>query len=288
VAGSSTGRRRQPKRGQAALYSDDDEDTQSSLAVPDTKPTKRARTDELETDQDVVVADEEDVDIEEDVDEPADDTRFLPPEMRKKKQPTSSRLKPKAKARKATTKKRAVVWSDEDDEEGYDTAEQDATLQGDDQDFVPDSSRVGAIPKTTTRVGRLGKGTKSGRGGGEINVMDESRSTSATGRGESEEEDRPKRNTRGKSTATKDPTPPPVKKAKLPPIKKNRPLGPPTNPLSSSAKPLPKPAPTPTTDLAVPISGARKPAATANNADFDLRDASVYASLFAKVHALLL
>ncbi|KAI0341828.1 hypothetical protein BDW22DRAFT_1358709 [Trametopsis cervina] len=88
----------------------------------------------------------------------------------------------------------------------------------------------------------------------------------------------PRSASRTDGLSSKDATPPPVKKPKYPPIKKNKPSAAPVLP----PKPLTKPAVTAKPDSSLTVPGARKPAATANNADFDLRDANVYASLFAK------
>ena len=87
------------------------------------------------------------------------------------------------------------------------------------------------------------------------------------------------------------PPPPPPKKPKLPPIKKNKPApssinstGPSTPatrpPLNKTTTGLPQQQ---TTANGLPLPPIRKPAATANNADFDLRDADVYRQLFNKV-----
>ncbi|KAI0093501.1 hypothetical protein BDY19DRAFT_255379 [Irpex rosettiformis] len=293
VAESSSGRpvRRQSKRRQAALYSDNEDPSETTSNAQAIKPSKRARTEEAEEpveDVDVDIVEEE-VDIEDDGGDSGDDTRFLPPELRKKKQAGGSSSKTKSTARRTTIskKKRAVVWSDEEEGEGYNTAEQDATLQGDDEDFIPDafSSKRGAISKVKLKIGKVGRGTKADRGDADIPMKDEGRTSSNASRGASADDDEfdgAKREPRGKSVSSKDPTPPPVKRPKLPPIKKNKPFG---TPLAGPAaiKQAGKPAPPPPkADLTLPVPGTRKPAATANNADFDLRDASVYASLFAK------
>lgn len=288
MAESSSGRpvRRQSKRRQAALYSDD-EDTADNRSGTQ---AKRARTDEVGgPEQEETVEIEEEVDIEEEDDDAGADTRFLPPELRKKKhEGGASSSKSRLTTRRASGKKRAVVWSDDEDEEGYDTAEQDATLQGDDEDFVPDptTTKRAATAKSKMKIGKVGKGSKAGKGDSDIPMKDESRPRAATSRGVSaddDEVDESKREKRGKSVSSKDPTPPPPKRPKLPPIKKNKPFGTPVAP-APIIKPTAKPtAPPAKTDLAIPVPGTRKPAATANNADFDLRDANVYASLFAKV-----
>ncbi|KAI0682443.1 hypothetical protein BC835DRAFT_1400182 [Cytidiella melzeri] len=250
--------------------------------------SKRARTEEAEEpreDADVDIVDdiEVEVEMEEEDDGLVDDTRFLPPELRNKKRSTSSNPKARTTTRKAAiTKKRAVVWSDEEDEGNYDTAEQDAELQGDDEDFAPEpsSSKRSASSKAYAKTSRPGRGTKSGKGDMEIPTKQASRPGPGMRRGTSAEEEDSKREARGESVSVNDSTPPPAKKPKLPPIKKNKTSAPP------NAPPLPaKPPARPTlikTDLVLPVSGARKSAAPANNADFDLRDASVYASLFAK------
>ncbi|KAH9935043.1 uncharacterized protein B0H18DRAFT_1114859 [Fomitopsis serialis] len=78
---------------------------------------------------------------------------------------------------------------------------------------------------------------------------------------------------------------PPPKKRKLPPIKKNK-----TSTTSSTPAVAKPPTTAPKADSATPAKdpdgpvgvAARKPAAAMGAADFDLRDASVYASLFNK------
>ncbi|CAL1705070.1 unnamed protein product [Somion occarium] len=76
------------------------------------------------------------------------------------------------------------------------------------------------------------------------------------------------------------PPPPPPKKPKLPTIKKNKP--PATGSAAATRPPLTRAAPEKTDANGLPIPLARKPAGPASNADFDLRDKSVYAQLFTK------
>ncbi|KAF8894614.1 hypothetical protein BD779DRAFT_853350 [Infundibulicybe gibba] len=77
------------------------------------------------------------------------------------------------------------------------------------------------------------------------------------------------------------PPPPPAKRRKLPTIKKNKIPGSagPLTPVTTAKAVLPSQTVTAESTL-LPTTSARKPAATAGNADFDLRNASVYAELF--------
>ena len=268
------------------MYSDDEDGLEARNGAQNTKPHKRARTEEAEEpveDVNVDVEEEEEVEIEAEEDDAEDDTRFLPPELRKKKQVGGSGSRNKSNARRtASKKKRAVVLSDEDEEEGYNTAEQDAMLQDGDEDFVPDatSSKRGASHKGKAKSSKLARGT----GAADIPTRAEGRLSAAASRGASAgDDDFDDHKSESRTISSKDPTPPPPKRPKLPPIKKKQPSNTPVATPSTAkqpAKPTPQP---PKADLALPVPGTRKPAATANNADFDLRDASVYASLFAKV-----
>ncbi|KZT70119.1 hypothetical protein DAEQUDRAFT_764869 [Daedalea quercina L-15889] len=84
---------------------------------------------------------------------------------------------------------------------------------------------------------------------------------------------------------TEEAEPPPPKKRKLPPIKKNKTSTVPSTPaVAKPATNAPKvDTPTPSKDPNGPVGvAARKPAASMGAADFDLRDANVYAQLFNK------
>lgn len=294
MAESSTGRsKRQSKRRQAALYSDDEDDAHVASNVQSMKPSKRARVeeqDEEEENVDVDIDGEEEIDIEDEDDAPADDTRFLPPALRKMKaaqaQSTSTtKTKAKSQAKKSgARKKKTVVWSDDDDNDGYDTAERDAALRSDDEDFVPEdvSYKKSAISKVRGKgpiAGKSGRGGRSGKDDREIPMKDESRPTAALKRSVSAEESQsPAVN---EEASVKDPTPPPLKRPKLPTIKKNKNPG--TSTVPSKAIPKQPSTAEPKSELVIPVTGARKPAATVNNADFDLRDSRVYAQLFTKV-----
>ena len=258
------------------LDSDDEYNRDDTSFIAETKPSKRARTEELsvedEGDLDVMANAEVDID-----DAVEDDTRFLP---QTSEEPVSKRgSAKKGKPPPRRTKKRAVVLSDDDGgEEDYEDNQE--IVVDDDDDFAPEPSssrRIGtsktkgkvskpAVPEKKTAARderRVGPASKRGVSADDIDDDDDSKAGSA------------------------EPTVPIPKKRKLPPIKKNKP---PIGTSTPSGVPVPKlPTKTSSSDnsaldnLAIPVVGGRKPAATANNADFDLRDKSVYASLFMKV-----
>lgn len=84
----------------------------------------------------------------------------------------------------------------------------------------------------------------------------------------------------------KDPSPPPTKRRKLPTIKKNKGTGAVSATVSATGS---KPSLAGITKGGIPVlpegkpTGVRKTAATVGNADFDLRNASVYRELFKTV-----
>lgn len=279
VEETPTVRRKQSKRRQAVLYSDDEDDEDTTPPVTTSKPSKRARTEIAEEIVDIDVEAEEDVNV--DDDEPVEDTRFLPPEPS-----TSKRSAPKkTKTASKRPKKRAVVLSDDDGEDDYGDPE-DVVID-DDDDFTPEPS----IPKRSSASKSKSKTGKATAPDKPITVRDERKVAPSRGGGPTFPGKRGVLNDDGdgdddsiSKTDSVEAAAPPTKKAKLPPIKKNKPSTGTSTPTSVPAKPPPKPA-VEADGLALSAAGARKPAATANNADFDLRDASVYASLFMKVRA---
>lgn len=282
------------KRRQAAIYSSDDED--GVQAAPSTvKAHKRARTEERSSPEgagaDIDVEADDDVNVE---DELPEDTRFLPPDLAvsktaaKRNAGSSVPRKSRPPARKS--KKRAVVLSDED--EGDEAYREDVDVVNDegDDDFEPEE--VSTQKKAAVRL-KL-KGPKA-RDDPKTIARDERLLASSTSRASSVkrrlsvDEGDGEYGTPKVVQKEKDATPPIPKKRKLPPIKKNKPTnGTSTNSSTPGATPAPvRPPMKPLVDerdsLALPVAGARKTAAKANNADFDLRDKSVYASLFMKV-----
>lgn len=275
------------------MYTDDDGEGDFYSAAEGTKSSKRARRDTRSAeasneDVDVDVDGEEEVVIEDEEDVPGDDTRFLPPALRQMKvaqsrstPPVKAKSKPPPKKASNSKKKRAVVYSDEDDEgHGYDNADRD------DEDSLPEASSSKKKVRAKSSA-PSGKSVKLERDDRDIAINEESRPSASLKRSLSAEDDDPV--TAKEEVSLRDSSPPPVKRPKLPPIKKNKLPG---NPSSTSAFNLP-PKPTPKLpsaagkdELALSVPGSRKPAATANNADFDLRDASVYAQLFNKVRPL--
>lgn len=219
--------------------------------------------------------------------------------------------------------KRTVVWTDsEEDGEEYQDAGQ--VMDPEDEDFSPEprpttSKKAAATAKVKHGKLTTGKGTKNNakKNDKEIVIRDERKipppATSTpkekpsmpTGskrpppKDEDEDmdidvsgttrADSPDKSKVAPPTKLEDPAPPPLKKRKLPTIKKNKTSTAPSTP--STAKPSisdEKKDATTTATTASTLVGvaARKPAATAGNADFDLRDKSVYAQLFNKVRSL--
>lgn len=226
------------------------------------------------------------------------------------KSTTSERRGSTASSSKPKRKTRQVVWTDDDDDE-VDPLGLTA-VDPDDDDFEPEPS----VYKRSAGKAKATKGvTKSGRSKSkveekEIVIRDErklpppldppapkekpSASRLPLKRAPSSEDaEIPAQSSVSATTngaadpavRAEDADPPPPKKRKLPPIKKNKSST--TSSTPAVAKP-PTTAPkaesaTPAKDPDGPVGvAARKPAATMGAADFDLRDASVYASLFNK------
>lgn len=276
------------------LYSDDEEEDEGDNPVYASKPTKRARTGERGAVEDGAVADidvEGDEEVNVDDDDSLEDTRFLPAEHSDAPSMSKRNAAKKGKPPSRRPKKRQVVLSDEDAAEGDYDDPQDVNVDVDDDEFTPEpavSKRLG-VSKSKNKAGKAAVPEKN------ITVKDERKlvpsregSTAATKRGVSADDaDDDEYATKVDSA---EPAAPPPKKRKLPPMKKNKPSTGTSTPTPAAMPKLP-PKPTPNEDkgldgLALPVSGARKPAATANNADFDLRDKSVYASLFMKVSGM--
>lgn len=270
------------------MYSDDDDDHSVAGTSEVTRSSKRAKTEERSvggfSTGDVDAETEVDVG-EEDLDA---DTRFLPPTAKPSRRRGSSvassqKAKGKASSRKAATKKkRAVVLSDEEGEEEYDEPEPEPVTD-DDDDFAPERETWKKKPGAKSK----GKGVKRNKEDAPIVVKDERKSVppvalapngAPSGKRSHPPEDEESIDV---ETVTKELSPPPLKKRKLPPIKKNKP---PTAASTASSTPSGKPGVKPTEKDAFALpTPVRKPAATIGNADFDLRDASVYAQLFTKV-----
>ncbi|PCH37960.1 hypothetical protein WOLCODRAFT_135958 [Wolfiporia cocos MD-104 SS10] len=243
-----------------------------------------------------------------------------PPTPKPAKRGAPSKAKPKLKASAKTTakgsakvskRKRSVVWTDDEDDD--EDAMGIAAVDPDDDDFTPEPA-LSAAPKngiTTTKARILKNGaSKTGKGKAkaeekEIVIRDERKlpppapstskqpvaATTASKRPSLKTEDSASTSAAddaGKQqvespTKTEDPAPALPVKRKLPTIKKNKP------PTASSTPTAPKPPPPPqstseqkdASPSAKPVGvAARKPVNTLGNADFDLRDKSVYASLF--------
>ncbi|KAF7789514.1 hypothetical protein EIP86_000460 [Pleurotus ostreatoroseus] len=283
--------RRKTKRRQAAVFTDDEDEEQGVAATSEVvRSTKRARTDE----RSVGGASAGDVDVEEDADESKfghddedddEDTRFLPPTAKRKVAKAKGKASRKSVA--GNKKRRTVVLSD--DEAGGDYREEDDPGAEDDDDFSPEPSvRKGVGMGTKIK----GKGSRIGSKGPVdkdiIIAKDERRSIPPTiglpPKRALEEED-----PIDVESVAKEPTPPPLKKRKLPTIKKNKPsAGSTASSTPSTSKPVPKPEASAAgssgngTGTDAFALGQRKTAANLGNADFDLRDASVYAQLFTK------
>ncbi|KIP09481.1 hypothetical protein PHLGIDRAFT_126229 [Phlebiopsis gigantea 11061_1 CR5-6] len=264
-------RQKPSKRRSAVLDSDDEYDGDDASITAESKPSKRARTEELS------VVDEGDFDEEVNIDDAvSDDTRFLPQTL---DEPTYKRGSgKKAKPPPRRTKKRAVVLSD--DEGGEEDYEDNQDVVVDDDDYFtpePATSRRTGIPKVKSKSIKPAVAEKKNT------ARDERKAAPAGRRGVSANDFDGDADSKAGSV---EPAAPAPKKRKLPTIKKNKPTaGTPT----PSGAPVPKLSTKASSgdssaldNLALPVVGGRKPAATANNADFDLRDKSVYASLFMK------
>ncbi|KAH9952134.1 hypothetical protein B0H21DRAFT_880312 [Amylocystis lapponica] len=238
------------------------------------------------------------------------------------KRAPAQRSKPEAKASGSSKssgkrqKRAPIVWTDDEDDE---TEYPEPIPRSDDSDeeFTPEPAHAPPKRGAAAMKAKTGKGSAAAKGGKaksrkeekEINIRNERRlpppvaSTSKEGSPVlSSKRPRPK------SEAVDSPTPPPVtsvvdtkdiepparevsppfKKRKLPTIKKNKPAN-----ANSTASSTPSSAKLPEKKglidtpprppLAVGTAPVpRKSAATINNADVDLRDASVYAQLFTK------
>lgn len=286
--------RRKSKRRQAAAYTDDEDDEQSVATTSEAaRSTKRAKTDERSLggasigDVDVDVESEERKPEDGDDDAYDEDTRFLPPTAAKPK-PAKARGRGQRKSI-PSKKRRAVVLSDDEAEGDY--REEDDPGAVDDDDFSPEPSvrrSAGAGTKTNGKASR-----KSSSGPIDKDIIlgkDERRSIPpAVAQGAKRAHPSEDEDPIDVETVTKEPTPPPLKKRKLPTIKKNKPpVGSTTASTPSTSRPPAKPEGSVGGNG---ISGAkdafalgqRKTAAGLGNADFDLRDASVYAQLFTKV-----
>lgn len=266
------------------MLSEEEYDHDDVNAGIDTKPTKRAKTDERSVggDEDIDVEGDEEVNIEDD--RLPDDTRFLPAESAESLSKRGSAKKGKPPPRRL--KKRTIVMSDDEGDEDDYGDNQDIVVDDDDDDFIPEP----AVSKHAIVFKAKVKGGKAAVTEKKITVRDERKGVSSregsafTGRrgvsGGDVDDDEVSKADGSEPVA-------PLKKRKLPPIKKHKPSTSTTTPSSTApTKPAPKPVPGENSaldSLALPVAGSRKPAATTNNADFDLRDKSVYASLFMKV-----
>ncbi|TCD66025.1 hypothetical protein EIP91_001925 [Steccherinum ochraceum] len=209
--------------------------------------------------------------------------------------------------------KRAVVYSDDEEEyterRSYSRGRSGDAEDEDEDDFEAEVVSRKSASKKGKGVSSKGGKSKSGRQEEkEIYVRDERKYLPPTTRSPSPSTTQGTKRARAEdddfaivdvvSTTTK-PTavePPPVKEApiypafkktKFPTMKKNKPPGAassanagvsPSTPVSSSRPPLQSAG----ASEKLPLAVERKKAAAPSNADFDLRDASVYASLFAK------
>lgn len=292
--------RKRASRRSTAEYEDDDYEAVrgegSGDDVEPSRPSRRARANFTPDEEDIDVDAEGEVDVE----AVEDDTRFLPQAIQTKPKPTpkSSRSRqrtdaplPSASKRRSTGKvKRAVVYSDDEDEEQYDVETERVDADDDDFELEPAPKRGGL--QNGGRSKATGGRPSKAKTEKEIVIKDERRLATSTPSNQGTKRMRPKEeeDLRGGSlpTATSedamsrageepDPTPPPVKKRKLPPIKKIKSA-------TGSASSTSTPKPTMNTLLPKKEEGTvRKVAASLGSHDFDLRDASVYAQLFTKV-----
>lgn len=233
-----------------------------------------------------------------------EDTRFLPDGgaslSRSSSAKRSSSGKPRQRssgaAQKKGSKRKGVILSDEDD------VDVDVVMEDEEDDFEPEPQSRKGKSRGLVSKGSKGKGGKD-KFEREITFRDERKLVPPVA--SSSKDIQPSRSKRPHSRLDDNidtdfdvvvekeatPPPPPPKKPKLPPIKKNKP---PPGSLNSTGPSTPVTRPPLTKTSAghpqqqtgangLPLPPLRKPAATANNADFDLRDASVYAQLFTKV-----
>lgn len=225
------------------------------------------------------------------------DYRALAGESSGRRKSVSSAVKPK----------RQVVYSDDEDEEEYveersyskgryEEDEVDAEEEYEPEPAVRSSSKAG---KSKGVNGKGGKGKSLKVEEKEVFVRDErkfvpagtrspSPSSTGTKRARTEEQEQPVVDAavpigvKVEADKAKESTLPAFKKRKLPTIKKNKPPGT-ANGSTGPSTPVTRPPPEkPAESERLPLPAVRKAAAMAPNADFDLRDASVYASLFQK------
>ncbi|KAL4254054.1 hypothetical protein ABKN59_002467 [Abortiporus biennis] len=255
------------------------------------------------------------VDIEDETYSQQSEDRSYPepkPSKRKRKDraydlddPPPRSLASSSKRRSTAKAKRAVVYSDDEDDGGDFEPESQLVDIDDNDDFEPERPPLKKMSSSKGKAGGVGKiptikitKNKAGKDKGvekQITMRDERKMTSPLSTTpstsiskESTKRSRPLEDESSllafatTSELTKpeeaEPIPPPPKKIKLPTIKKNKQPASSTTPSTPGAKPTAKKKPDPIRPTIV----ERKPAATANNADFDLRDASVYAQLFNK------
>jgi hypothetical protein len=251
-------------------------------------------------------------DLEEEVaNEP--DSRFL---HQSNSRPTPSDTRHKRAKRKATpdstpSAKRKRIVSEQDTDDEY-TVDNDAAIAGVGMDGDEDHDVEHKRHTKKARAKSLGKPMK-GKGAVSVpeSAMKEGRNTSSAKTSAESSEPRPiigSKRPRVKQdagdvasspdlSATRSPSPPretspppTAKKRKLPPIKKNKPAGVPgpSTPSGTSAPNKPVTAaglPKPGLPEGPKSAAVRKTPATAGNADFDLRNESVYRELFKSVSA---
>ncbi|EJF66065.1 hypothetical protein DICSQDRAFT_165762 [Dichomitus squalens LYAD-421 SS1] len=302
-----------PTKRRIQRIDSDDEDSETAASAQDAlgpRP-KKARTisggasNHSEEDNYAGDAADEDIDIDGDV----EDTRFLPDASppashplspgpsatRRLSNATASSSKSRAKdkgskssksSKSSGKKRRAVVWTDDEDEEFDDP---DVVIT-DDEDFNLDteySSKKSGVKGKNGKIAAKtsGKGTATKKEDKEITFRDERKIVQPPA---ADPVKRVKEDEGIRSTP--DPMDEPIpKKRKLPPIKKNKPAGSILTGPSTSA-PVKPPAATPakkeetiptTTLTPAPTSnqvGVRKPAGAST--DLNLLDSSVYSELF--------
>ena len=294
------------KRTSKRISGDSDEDDyelnkgEGSGDDGDATSSRRSRADQLyyspeNPDLDADAEGEEDIDVVE------EDTRFLPQAIQPKGKPTPKSSKSKSRAgssvprrRSSGKAKRTVIYSDDEDEDDYDAEGERVDPDDGDYEIEPAPKKVIIPGKSKGAAGRAVKAKldkpitmKDERRAPASAITTPATSSQGTKRIRAKDEDDvkgggPSTNVSdGTSSITgKEPEPtPPIKKRKLPPIKKNKS----TTGSTANSTPSTKPPVRPTPEKKDDISLIRKPAAPAANQDFDLRDASVYAQLFTKV-----
>ncbi|KAL0954770.1 hypothetical protein HGRIS_003720 [Hohenbuehelia grisea] len=244
-----------------------------------------------------------------------DDSRFMASHSPPRASESTSRPSKRRTSEAPPRKKRAVVRSDSegDDYEANDVAVDDYNEPDDEDDFIVEDTRS-SKSKSNTKGGKSAA-TSSRRKGKvkeapqEIMMKDERkvppRRISAAaqdkppvgikrsrlkeiksddvdvGQGSIGSSEDPPLSATEESSLPKESAPPPLKKPKLPTIRKTKLAGSggPSTPVSAS-KPSQGAKPVVDEKLATTSSVPRKPAAFAGNADFDLRNPSVYSELF--------